>query len=152
MCKLLERGDLALRIAAGETVALVYELARQSDVSLQGPVKKLDALLRDFARGSHKNKGKREKRKLKSSFRAFIKSVEVSVFVSIYICDVVVNMRTVLVKFLFFLLFFKDGCTPHETIKFGPDSIRMTSWTSLVSRLMYMCNPMRMRINMIGLN
>ena len=137
MCKLLELGDLGLRIAAGETVALVYELACQSDVSLQGPVHNLYALLRDFANESGRHKGKREKRQQKSSFRDFLKSVEVSVFVSIYICDVVVNTRIVLVKFLFFLLFFKNGCSPDETIKFGLEYIQMTSWTWLVSKLVY---------------
>lgn len=76
MCKLLELGDLNLRIAAGETVALVYELGRNEGVSFQGPVNTLYALLRDLANESGRHKGKREKKQQKSSFRDILKSVE----------------------------------------------------------------------------
>lgn len=77
ICKLLELGGLNLRIAAGETVALMYELGRQSDVFFSGPVHKLYDLLRELANESGRHKGKREKRQQKSSFRDIWKSVEV---------------------------------------------------------------------------
>lgn len=76
ICKLLELGGLNLRIAAGETVALMYELGRQSDVFFSGPVHKLYDLLRELANESGRHKGKREKRQQKSSFRDIWKSVE----------------------------------------------------------------------------
>ena len=79
ICKILERGDLNLRIAAGETVALVFELAREMDYSLRsGPINNLYGMLRDLANESGRHKGKREKRQQKSSFRDILKSVEVS--------------------------------------------------------------------------
>ena len=77
MCKLLELGSLNLRIAAGETTALVYEVARQNRVSLQGPINNLYSLLRELANESGRHKGKREKKQQKSSFRDILKSVEV---------------------------------------------------------------------------
>lgn len=101
ICKILERGDLNLRIAAGETVALVFEIAREMDYSLRnGPINNLYAMLRDLANESGRHKGKREKRQQRSSFRDILKSVE-------------------------------DGYSPDETIRFGIEYIKMTSWTWL---------------------
>ena len=80
MCKILELGDLNLRIATGETLALVYELAREANVKFQGPVSTLYSLLRDLANESGRHKGKREKKQQKASFRDFLKSVEVLKF------------------------------------------------------------------------
>lgn len=77
MCKLLEFGSLNLRIAAGETVALVYELAYNNRVSLQGAINTLYSLLRELANESGRHKGKREKKQQKSSFRDILKSIEV---------------------------------------------------------------------------
>ena len=79
ICKLLELGDLNLRIAAGEAVSLVYELARESRGTFGGHVNNLFDLLRDLANESGRHKGKREKRQQKTSFRDFLKAVEVSV-------------------------------------------------------------------------
>jgi len=76
ICKLLELGDLNLRIAAGEAVSLVYELARESRGTFGGHVNNLFDLLRDLANESGRHKGKREKRQQKTSFRDFLKAVE----------------------------------------------------------------------------
>ncbi|XP_012561039.1 interferon-related developmental regulator 2 isoform X1 [Hydra vulgaris] len=76
MCRILELGDLNLRIAAGETLALIYELARDSNIRFQGPVPTLYSLLRDLANESGRHKGKREKKQQKASFRDFLKSIE----------------------------------------------------------------------------
>lgn len=76
--KLLERADLNLRIAAGETAALVYELGRASRVHFQGPVNVLHTCLRDYANESGRHKGKKEKRLQKASFRDILKTVEVT--------------------------------------------------------------------------
>lgn len=77
ICKLLESGSLNLRIAAGETVALVYELAYDNRLTLQGPTNVLLILLQEFANESGRHKGKREKKQQKSSFRDILKSVKV---------------------------------------------------------------------------
>lgn len=101
ICKVLENGDLNLRIAAGETVALMFELSREMDYTLAtGPINNLYSILRDLANESGRHKGKREKRQQKSSFRDILKSVE-------------------------------NGQVPDEVIKFGSEFIRMTSWTWL---------------------
>jgi len=76
LCKLLELGSLNLRIAAGEAAALVYELAYNNRMSLQGPVNTLHNLLQEFANESGRHKGKREKKQQKSSFRDILKSVK----------------------------------------------------------------------------
>lgn len=101
ICKILENGDLNLRIAAGETVALMFELSREMDYTLAtGSLNNLYSLLRDLANESGRHKGKREKRQQKSSFRDILKSVE-------------------------------SGSAPEELIKFGSEFISMTSWTWL---------------------
>ena len=78
LVKLLERADLNLRIAAGETAALVYELGRASRIHFQGPVNVLHTYLRDYANESGRHKGKKEKRLQKASFRDILKTVEVN--------------------------------------------------------------------------
>lgn len=99
ICRILEKAELNLRIAAGETVALVFELAREMEYDLQtGPLNNLYAMLRDLANESGRHKGKREKKQQKSSFRDILKSVE-------------------------------DGTAPEETIRFGKEYVTMTSWT-----------------------
>lgn len=76
LVKLLELGSLHLRIAAGETVALVYELAQKSRITLQGQVNVLYTLLQEFSNESGRHKGKREKKQQKASFRDILKSVK----------------------------------------------------------------------------
>ena len=75
----MELGSLNLRIAAGETAALVYELAYNNRMSLQGPTNNLLDLLQEFSNESGRHKGKREKKQQKSSFRDILKSVKVSI-------------------------------------------------------------------------
>lgn len=100
-CKLLERGELNLRIAVGETIALVFELAENREISLSdGPIEELYDFLRELANESGRHKSKREKRQQKASFRDISKSVE-------------------------------DGLPPDEQIRFGLEYIQMTSWTWL---------------------
>ena len=82
LVKLLERADLNLRIAAGETAALVYELGRAGRIHFQGPVNVLQTYLRDYANESGRHKGKKEKRLQKASFRDILKTVEVNFKIS----------------------------------------------------------------------
>ena len=76
---LLEKGDLGLRIAAGEVVALLYELGRDIDESFNGDQNGLYNLLKDLATDSSRHRGKREKKQQRSSFRDVLRAVEVSV-------------------------------------------------------------------------
>jgi len=97
-CKIIERGDLNLRILAGETAALVFEVAAEIGVSLNEiAVNDLYSLLRDLSNEGGHHKGKREKRAQKTNFREILRSVE-------------------------------DGCFPDKTIRFGIESMDITSW------------------------
>uniref|UniRef100_A0A3P9LNY9 Interferon-related developmental regulator 1 n=1 Tax=Oryzias latipes TaxID=8090 RepID=A0A3P9LNY9_ORYLA len=65
--KLLESEDVNMRIVAGETIALLFELARDTE-----PVMKLSALATDC----NKHRAKNDKRKQRSVFRDVLKAVE----------------------------------------------------------------------------
>ncbi len=75
---LLETGDLSLRIATGEVIALIYELGRDIDENFDGYINGLYDLLKELATDSSRHKAKREKKQQRSTFRDILKTVEVS--------------------------------------------------------------------------
>lgn len=76
LCTLLENDDLNLRIAAGEVIALIYELGRDVDENFDAFVSGLYDLLKELATDSSRYKAKREKKQQRSIFRDILKTVE----------------------------------------------------------------------------
>lgn len=77
MTNLLETNDLNVRIAAGESLALMYEMARDFNRDFIGDSNGLCDLLRDLATDGNKHKAKKDLRQQRSSFRDILKTVEV---------------------------------------------------------------------------
>ena len=75
--RLLENGNLGLRLATGEVIALIYELGRELDETFDMYVDGLYDLLKELATDSSRYKAKREKRQQRSTFRDVLKTVEV---------------------------------------------------------------------------
>lgn len=87
MTNLLETSDLSVRIAAGESLALMYEMARDFNRDFTGDSNGLCDLLRDLSTDGNKHKAKKDLRQQRSSFRDILKTVEVCckpVRVSVY--------------------------------------------------------------------
>ncbi|XP_020629462.1 interferon-related developmental regulator 1-like [Orbicella faveolata] len=76
MTNLLETNDLNVRIAAGESLALMYEMARDFNRDFIGDSNGLCDLLRDLATDGNKHKAKKDLRQQRSSFRDILKTVE----------------------------------------------------------------------------
>lgn len=76
MTNLLETSDLNVRIAAGESLALMYEMARDFNRDFIGDSNGLCDLLRDLATDGNKHKAKKDLRQQRSSFRDILKTVE----------------------------------------------------------------------------
>ena len=74
---LLETSDLSVRIAAGEILALMYEMGRDINEDFVGDNNGLCDLLRDLATDGNKHKAKKDLRQQRSSFRDILKTVEV---------------------------------------------------------------------------
>uniref|UniRef100_A0A665TS97 Interferon-related developmental regulator 1 n=1 Tax=Echeneis naucrates TaxID=173247 RepID=A0A665TS97_ECHNA len=96
--KLLESEDVNMRIAAGETIALLFELARDMDTDFEFDdwdelCNKLNALATDC----NKHRAKTDKRKQRSVFRDVLKAVE-------------------------------EGDFQSETIRFGTERMTIDSW------------------------
>ncbi|NP_001070023.1 interferon-related developmental regulator 1 [Danio rerio] len=96
--RLLENDDVNMRIAAGETIALLFELIRdvepEFDLDEWEPLcEKLNALATDC----NKHRAKTDKRKQRSVFRDVLKAVE-------------------------------DGDFQSETIRFGTERMLIDSW------------------------
>ena len=75
--RLLENGDLSLRLSTGEVIALIYETGRGIDGDFDGYVDGLHDLLKELATDSSKFRAKREKKQQKLIFRDILKTVEV---------------------------------------------------------------------------
>uniref|UniRef100_A0A3Q0SMR2 Interferon-related developmental regulator 1 n=1 Tax=Amphilophus citrinellus TaxID=61819 RepID=A0A3Q0SMR2_AMPCI len=95
---LLESDDVNMRIAAGETIALLFELARDMDAEYEFDgwdelCDKLTALATDC----NKHRAKTDKRKQRSVFRDVLKAVE-------------------------------EGAFQSETIRFGSERMSIDSW------------------------
>ncbi|KAF8783354.1 Interferon-related developmental regulator 1 like protein [Argiope bruennichi] len=75
--QLLDSTDVDLRIAAGETLAVFYEVARQIREDFEGD--DLDSLcekLRSLATDSQKFRAKKDRRQQRSSFRDILRTIE----------------------------------------------------------------------------
>ena len=83
MKTLLETSDLSVRIAAGEILALMYEMGRDINEDFVGDSNGLCDLLRDLATDGNKHKAKKDLRQQRSSFRDILKTVEVCVELSL---------------------------------------------------------------------
>ncbi|XP_061187861.1 interferon-related developmental regulator 1-like [Saccostrea echinata] len=96
---LLHSSDVELRIEAGETLALLYELAREEDEDFEGKdIDNLCETLKKLATDSNKYRAKKDRRQQRSSFRDVLRAVE-------------------------------EGDVPDLTIKFGTESVVIDSWT-----------------------
>lgn len=95
---LLLSSDVDLRITAGETIALMYELAREEDEYYEGPdMDGLCEILKKLATDSQKHRAKKDRRQQRSSFREILRAVE-------------------------------EGEAPEVTIKFGREALYLDSW------------------------
>lgn len=75
--ELLSSPDLDLRITSGETIALIYELAREDDEEFEGDdVEELCASLRRLATDGHKYRAKKDRRQQRANFRDILRAVE----------------------------------------------------------------------------
>lgn len=96
--ELLDSPDVDLRIAAGETIAVLHEISRQSDENFEvdNPEELYDKL-RKLATDSQKFRAKKDRRVQRSSFRDILHSVE-------------------------------DGEAPSMCVKFGKERLSIDSW------------------------
>lgn len=95
---LLESADVELRIVAGETIALLYELAREDDEDFEGDdMCSLCLTLKNLATDSHKYRAKKDRKMQRSSFRDVLRAIE-------------------------------EGDIPELAIRFGKESIEIDSW------------------------
>ncbi|XP_033647886.1 interferon-related developmental regulator 1-like [Asterias rubens] len=95
---LLHSDDVSLRIEAGESIAMLYELAREQneDFDMEN-VEELLVSLRGLATDSNKYRAKKDRRQQRSSFRDIIRTIE-------------------------------ENDIPHEIIKFGPEILELDGW------------------------
>lgn len=98
--ELLESPDVDLRIAAGEALAIMYEICQESDDVFE--LENHDSLiekLKLLATDGQKFRAKKDRRIQRSSFRDILKSIE-------------------------------DGERPQMTVKFGRERLSLNSWCS----------------------
>ncbi|KAI3366831.1 hypothetical protein L3Q82_009482 [Scortum barcoo] len=96
--RLLESEDVNMRIAAGETIALLFELARDMDPEFEfNDWDELCDKLNGLATDCNKHRAKTDKRKQRSVFRDVLKAVE-------------------------------EGDFQSETIRFGTERMTIDSW------------------------
>ncbi|KAG8439783.1 hypothetical protein GDO86_005811 [Hymenochirus boettgeri] len=78
---LLTCGDVNMRIAAGETMALLFELAREADAEFNyKDLESLACTLKSLATDCNKHRAKVDRRKQRSVFRDVLRAVETNVF------------------------------------------------------------------------
>ncbi|XP_038266531.1 interferon-related developmental regulator 1 isoform X1 [Dermochelys coriacea] len=95
---LLSCDDVNMRIAAGETLALLFELARETEADFfYEDMELLTQKLKDLATDGNKHRAKVDKRKQRSVFRDVLRAVEERDF-------------------------------PTETVKFGPERMYIDCW------------------------
>lgn len=98
LAELLESPDVELRIAAGETIAVLHEISREVDEDFE--INDMDILcdkLRLLATDSQKFRAKKERRVQRSSFRDVLKCVE-------------------------------ERDVPNDVVKFGRERLFIDSW------------------------
>ncbi|CAF3484153.1 unnamed protein product [Rotaria sp. Silwood1] len=96
---LIESNNADLRNQAGETIAVLYEIAREINSIFAEPPESLLITLEKKANESAKYKGKKEKRIQHATFREIYNS-------------------------------FEEGTSPEFDIKFGRETLEITSWTT----------------------
>lgn len=69
--------DVNLKVAAGEVLALMYELGRDIDEDFVGEENGLCDLLKELATDGNKHKAKKDRRVQRASFRDILRAVEV---------------------------------------------------------------------------
>ncbi|CAI9723192.1 interferon-related developmental regulator 1-like [Octopus vulgaris] len=95
---MLESPDVELRIVAGETIALMYELQRGIDQDFEGDdIVSLCEMLKQLATDGSKHRAKKDRRQQRSTFRGILKFIE-------------------------------DLESPADMIKFGPECLYLDSW------------------------
>ncbi|KAF6024932.1 IFRD1 [Bugula neritina] len=75
--ELLENSDLEVRIAGGEAISLLYELARELDEDFEGPA--MDSLcekLKQMSTDNSKHQNKKDRKQQRSSFRDILHYIE----------------------------------------------------------------------------
>ncbi|KAK2194235.1 hypothetical protein NP493_1g04015 [Ridgeia piscesae] len=96
--ELLLSKDIELRIVAGETLALIYELAREEDEDFEDRgMEQLCEQLKQMSTESHKYTSKKDRRQQRSSFRQIHDAIQ-------------------------------QGVSPNTCIKFGKESMMIDSW------------------------
>ncbi|XP_076363065.1 interferon-related developmental regulator 1-like [Tachypleus tridentatus] len=98
LSELLESPNLELRIAAGETIAVLYEVMREIDEEFEGDnIDELCVKLQQLATDSQKFRAKKDRRQQRSSFRDVLRAVE-------------------------------EGESPDVRVKFGREILYIDSW------------------------
>jgi hypothetical protein len=78
--ELLESASLEVRMAAGETIAVLFELGRAFNEDFEETqAEALCDILRQLATDSHKYRAKKDRKTQRSSFRDILHFVEVSI-------------------------------------------------------------------------
>ncbi|XP_026568874.1 interferon-related developmental regulator 1 isoform X4 [Pseudonaja textilis] len=99
LLSLLSCDDVNLRIAAGETLAVLFELARESDEDFfNEDMELLTQKLKALATDGNKHRAKVDKRKQRSVFRDVLRAVE------------------------------QEHDFPTETVRFGPERMYIDCW------------------------
>ncbi|XP_015795603.1 interferon-related developmental regulator 1 [Tetranychus urticae] len=75
LIELLDSSDVELRIAAGETIAVIFEICREARMDIS-PSAVLTDKLRQLATDSQKFRAKKDRKKQRSSFRDVLKFIE----------------------------------------------------------------------------
>jgi len=100
---ILESSHVDLRIAAGESIALLYELARDSDEDFEGEdLDVLSAKLKELSKDSAKYRAKKDRRQQRSCFREIVRAVEL-------------------------------GEAPEFQIRFASETLVMSSWQTKIT-------------------
>ncbi|KAB1275915.1 Interferon-related developmental regulator 1 [Camelus dromedarius] len=109
---LLSSDDVNMRIAAGESLALLFELARgiESDFFYED-MESLTQMLRALATDGNKHRAKVDKRKQRSVFRDILRAVEIILVPQSFCCCVG-----------------QERDFPTETVKFGPERMYIDCW------------------------
>ena len=101
--ELLESSDVDVRVAAGETIAILYEICRETDedFELENHYDLIDKL-KLLATDSQKFRAKKDRRIQKSSFRDILKAVEVG------------GVPSIIIKFARDRLFIDSWCRKRQ--------------------------------------
>lgn len=95
---LLQSSDVDLRIAAGEVLATIYELARDREITIEGEdINELCGELHALATDSQKFRSDRDRRFQRASFREIERAI-------------------------------RDRDTPNFNVQFGRETLRVRSW------------------------